>query len=188
MPSRYGTPPFDVSHSGGVFTTRLLARESDEAAALLPLNARLLASLGLVRGVSHSEYIRGHDGRLVFLETSARVGGAHIAELVEAATGVNMWAEWAKVEVAGGKAPYAVAADAPRLRRAARLAGAAGIARPRRLHRSRSRLAAAKAASRRADRAVAEPRAGGRAAGVATRERFRQDFVAALPARETPFD
>ena len=61
-----------------------------------------------MRGVSHSEYIRGRDGRLVFLETSARVGGAHIAELVEAATGVNMWAEWAKIEIAGGKAPYAV--------------------------------------------------------------------------------
>jgi hypothetical protein len=42
-----------------------------------------------------------------FLETSARVGGAHIAELVEAATGINLWAEWAKVEIAGGKLPYA---------------------------------------------------------------------------------
>ena len=39
-----------------------------------------------------------------FLETSARVGGAHIAELVEAATGMNLWAEWAKVELAGGNA------------------------------------------------------------------------------------
>ena len=47
-----------------------------------------------------------------FLETSARVGGAHIVELVEAATGMNLWAEWAKVELAGGKAPYARAAAA----------------------------------------------------------------------------
>jgi biotin carboxylase len=108
IPSRYGTPPFDVSHGGGVFTTRLLARESRESAELLALNQRVLASLGLVRGVSHSEYIRGRDGRVVFLETSARVGGAHIAELIEAATGINMWAEWAKIEVAGGQAPYAV--------------------------------------------------------------------------------
>jgi biotin carboxylase len=43
---------------------------------------------------------------LYFLETSARVGGAHIADLVEAATGINLWAEWAKIEIAGGKAPY----------------------------------------------------------------------------------
>ena len=112
MPSQYGTPPFDVSHSGGVFTTRSWIRTADEATDLLALNARLLASLGLVRGVSHSEYIRGRDGRLVFLETSARVGGAHIADLIEAATGINMWAEWAKVEIAGGKQPY----DAPPVR------------------------------------------------------------------------
>lgn len=106
VPSRYGTPPFDVSHSGGVFTTRLIDRASSEARELLSLNERLLGALGLVRGVSHSEYIRGRDGRFVFLETSARVGGAHISELVEAATGANLWAEWAKIEVAGGKAPY----------------------------------------------------------------------------------
>jgi hypothetical protein len=106
IPSKYGTPPFDVSHSGGVFTTRLLDRSSPEARELVEINARLLASLGLVRGVSHTEYIRSRDGRLVFLETSARVGGAHIAELVEAAAGFNLWAEWAKIEIAGGKTPY----------------------------------------------------------------------------------
>lgn len=106
VPSRYGTPPFDVSHSGGVFTTRLVERGSAEERALLAINERLLSAFGLVRGVSHSEFIRARDGTWYFLETSARVGGAHIAELVEAATGVNLWAEWAKVEVAGGKAEY----------------------------------------------------------------------------------
>jgi biotin carboxylase len=108
VPSRYGTPPFDVSHGGGVFTTQLVDRESAIAAELRTLNARVLGALGLVRGVSHSEYILGREGRLVFLETSARVGGAHIADLIEQAAGVNMWAEWAKIEVAGGKAPYTV--------------------------------------------------------------------------------
>ena len=34
------------------------------------------------------------------------MGGAHIVDLIETATGINMWAEWAKVEIAGGKAPY----------------------------------------------------------------------------------
>jgi biotin carboxylase len=67
----------------------------------------VLAAVGLVRGVSHTEFIHGADGRWYFLETSARVGGAHIVELVEAATGVNLWAEWAKLELAGGTAPYA---------------------------------------------------------------------------------
>ena len=97
-----------MAHGGGIFTTRILERDSDTAQRLLEENGRVLASLGLLRGVSHTEYIVGReDGRVYFLETSARVGGAHIADLVEAATGVNLWAEWAKVELAGGKLPYA---------------------------------------------------------------------------------
>jgi hypothetical protein len=34
------------------------------------------------------------------------VGGAHIADLVEAASGVNLWAEWARIEVASSERPY----------------------------------------------------------------------------------
>lgn len=106
--SGYGRPPMDVAHGGGVFTTRVLERGSAVEQALLALNRQTLAALGLESGVSHTEYILGHeDGRLYFLETSARVGGAHIAELVEFATGINLWAEWARVEVAGEE-PYEV--------------------------------------------------------------------------------
>ena len=36
---------------------------------------------------------------------AARVGGAHIAEVVEAASGINLWREWAKIELADG-VPY----------------------------------------------------------------------------------
>jgi biotin carboxylase len=105
--SAYGTPPLEVAHGGGIFTTRILERDSDTARRLLEENQRVLAALGLLRGVSHTEYIVGRDdGRVYFLETSARVGGAHIAELVEAATGINLWAEWAKIEISGGQAPY----------------------------------------------------------------------------------
>jgi biotin carboxylase len=110
--SQYGYPPLDVSHRGGIFTTRLLERGSAHAEALLAQNERVLPAMGLLRGVSHTEFIQGEDGALYFLETSARVGGAHIAELVEAATGLNLWGEWAKVEMAGGKLPYAPPAPA----------------------------------------------------------------------------
>ncbi len=104
--SRYGRPPMEIAHEGDVFTTRTLPRGSAEERPLLALNEKVLQAFGLVQGVSHSEFIAGRDGRLYFLETSARVGGAHIADLVEAATGINLWAEWAKIEIAGGKAPY----------------------------------------------------------------------------------
>lgn len=106
--SGYGRPPMDVAHGGGVFTTRLLQRGDPVEQALLTLNQQVLAALGLHHGVSHTEYIRAHDGRLYFLETSARVGGAHIAELIEAATGLNLWAEWARLETSSPARPYSV--------------------------------------------------------------------------------
>lgn len=99
--SKYGTPPLEVTQGGGVFTTRILDRDSEENRALQAFNERVLSQFGLSDGVSHTEFIRAHaDGSFYFLETSARVGGAHISDLVEAATGINMWAEWARVEVA----------------------------------------------------------------------------------------
>jgi biotin carboxylase len=111
--SGYGRPPMQVSHEGGVFTSRILERGSALEQSLLEMNGRVLAALGLIRGIAHAEYIVGRDdGRVYFLETAARVGGAHIAELVEFATGINLWAEWARIESAGGKAPYE--APAPR--------------------------------------------------------------------------
>ena len=98
--SGYGKPPMQVMHEGGVFTTRVLERESHGTKELLAVNAALLPALGMVRGVTHAEYIRDNEGRTYFLEVGARVGGAFIADVVEAATGVNLWREWARIEVA----------------------------------------------------------------------------------------
>jgi len=98
---QYGRPPMQVMHEGGVFTTRTVDRVSLDWKELTALNDALAPSLGMVRGVTHAEYIRAHaDGRFYFLEIAARVGGAFIADLVEAATGINLWREWAKIEVA----------------------------------------------------------------------------------------
>jgi carbamoylphosphate synthase large subunit len=97
---RYWRPLLAVSHEGGVFISRTIRRESREAKSLRELNRELMAALGMVRGATHSEFILGaEDGRFYFLETAARVGGANIAELVEHATGINLWAEWAAIEI-----------------------------------------------------------------------------------------
>jgi biotin carboxylase len=103
----YGTPPLETSHQGGVFTTRTLPRDADETRALQEINRNLIESLGLVRGVTHAEFLKAHaDGKFYFLEIAARVGGAYIADVIEAATGVNLWREWARLEVGAGKQPY----------------------------------------------------------------------------------
>jgi biotin carboxylase len=107
IPFKYGRPPMEIAHQGGLFITRRLADDSPEGAALLALNRRLQEGLGLQRGVSHTEFIRGSD-TLVFLETSARVGGAFIVDTIEAATGLNLWEEWAKIETVGPSDDYLV--------------------------------------------------------------------------------
>jgi hypothetical protein len=71
-----------------------------DAIALTTINATMLKAFGLKHGASHSEYIKDIDGNYYFLETASRVGGANLAEMVEAATGVNLWGEWAAVELA----------------------------------------------------------------------------------------
>lgn len=98
---KYAKPPLNVSHDGGVFMTRTLERDSEDAIGLRDLNVKLLQALGMVRGITHAEFIKGQaDGKLYFLEVAARVGGANIADLVEAATGVNPWVEWVRLEAA----------------------------------------------------------------------------------------
>ncbi|HSB09357.1 MAG TPA: ATP-grasp domain-containing protein [Blastocatellia bacterium] len=106
VPHKYGRPPMDVSQ-GGIFTTRKIPRDSEDARALDALNRKVICALGLVRGVTHTEFIKASsDGRFYFLETAARVGGANIAEAVEASTGLNLWAEWARIEIAGEDGSY----------------------------------------------------------------------------------
>ena len=104
--SRYNTPPMAVAHEGGIFATRTLSPGDPLSVALLASNERVLQTFGLVRGASHTEFIRAVSGEWFFLETSARVGGAYIVDVVEAATGVNLWREWAKVEIAGQDGRY----------------------------------------------------------------------------------
>jgi biotin carboxylase len=105
--SKYGKPPMNVAQGGGIFTTFTVPRGREEDSGLRAINRELIAALGLVRGVSHAEFIRARaDGHFYFLECAARVGGAYINEMVEAATGINLWREWARIEVAGGDGSY----------------------------------------------------------------------------------
>ncbi len=100
-PHKYGKPPMQTMHQGGIFSTRPLDRESIDALSLNTIHKQVIESLGLVSGVTHTEFIKSDsDGSFYFLETAARVGGAHIADVVEFASGINPWVEWARLEVA----------------------------------------------------------------------------------------
>jgi glutathione synthase/RimK-type ligase-like ATP-grasp enzyme len=104
---QYARPPLDVYHEGGVSSTRTLSRGSLDEQILKELNHRVLSAFGMKRGATHMEFIKGReDGKFYFLETAARVGGANIVDLIEAATNINLWREWAKIELATPEHPY----------------------------------------------------------------------------------
>ena len=106
--NRYWRPPMEVAHTGGVFLTNTVRRGSDEERQLLEMNRALLETLGFVRGATHAEFIRSVEGDCYFLEVAGRVGGAFISDSLEAATGVNVWREWANLEIGRGDVPYAL--------------------------------------------------------------------------------
>jgi hypothetical protein len=105
--SVYGRPPMNVAHEGGVFISYSLERKDADRRKLLEINRQVIKALGLRRGATHAEFIKGReDGKFYFLEIASRVGGAYIAETLEAASGLNIWREWAKLELSDRANPY----------------------------------------------------------------------------------
>jgi len=103
--NEYGRPPMQVAHQGGAYISRTVLRGSSDEKALMDTNKRLVKALKLDHGATHAEFIKGEaDGKFYFLEIAARVGGAYIADVLEAASGINLWREWAKIEMANDAA------------------------------------------------------------------------------------
>jgi len=101
--NRYGRPPLEVAHGGGAYVSRTVAHGSANEKKLFAINRKLVKALQLERGAAHAEFIKSDaDGEFYFLEMAARVGGAYIADVLEAASGLNLWREWAQMEIAGG--------------------------------------------------------------------------------------
>lgn len=100
--SKYLDTPFEVAHGGGIFKSATCEIGSNTEKALQKMNAEVMNAFGMQFGASHTEFIQSKEtGELFFLETSSRVGGANLAEMVEFASGgLNLWAEWAKIESA----------------------------------------------------------------------------------------
>lgn len=98
--SRYLNTPFEVAHGGGIFRSVSVPYHDGEAVQLRRMTEQVMHAFQMQYSASHTEFIKTEEGNFVFLETASRVGGAHLAEMVEAATGVSLWAEWAKLETA----------------------------------------------------------------------------------------
>lgn len=99
--SKYLSTPFEVAHGGGIFRSVTVEYGSADAQALAKVNEQVMKAFGMKFSASHTEVIKCHeDGKFYFLETASRVGGAHLAEMVEYASNINLWREWANIETA----------------------------------------------------------------------------------------
>ncbi len=97
--SRYLATPMEISQGGGIFRSANVEYKSEDDVEIQKANKAVMKAFGMQAGATHTEFIKSHEtGEIVFLETSSRVGGAHLAEMVEAASGVNLWGEWAIIE------------------------------------------------------------------------------------------
>lgn len=99
--SQYLATPFEVAHGGGIFRSAVLPFGAADEKKLLKLTAEVMTAFGMQYSASHTEFIKNREtGEFYFLETSCRVGGAHLAEMVEYSSGINLWSEWAHLEAA----------------------------------------------------------------------------------------
>ncbi len=102
--SKYLATPMEISQGGGIFRSANIEYNSEDDKAIKKVNEQVIKGFGLKHGAAHSEYIKcDEDGKIYFLETSSRVGGAHLAEMVASASDINLWAEWAAIENALAK-------------------------------------------------------------------------------------
>ncbi len=99
LTSQYLATPMEISQGGGIFRSANVPYNSVDEKEISKVNAQVMKAFGMQHGATHTEFIKcNEDGKIYFLETASRVGGAHLAEMVEAACGLNMWGEWAKIE------------------------------------------------------------------------------------------
>jgi biotin carboxylase len=102
--NRYLATPMEVAHGGGVFRSITVEFGSKDDKALQKMNEQVMNAFGMNYSASHTEFIKcKEDGKFYFLETASRVGGANLAEMVEASSGINLWREWANIEIAVAK-------------------------------------------------------------------------------------
>src|SRR5439155_23523198 len=80
--------------------SQTIAYDAADRKKLLEINRQLIKAMNLDSGATHAEFIKSEaDGEFYFLEIAARVGGAYIADVLETASGINLWREWARLVI-----------------------------------------------------------------------------------------
>lgn len=107
--------PYRAASSEGPEAGELLptVRKTNAAADIERLrraNTALLSNMRMARGVTHTEFLRSNaTEEIYFIETSASVDDRCVADMMQETHGLNLWQEWARLEVAAMRGePYAL--------------------------------------------------------------------------------
>ncbi len=74
-------------------------RESPNLADAVAMGRRAIAALGMGTGFTHMEWFRSRDGDAVFGEIACRAPGASMVDLMNYASDVDLFVEWARAVV-----------------------------------------------------------------------------------------
>ncbi len=97
----YRPGPLTVLENGWIQYTVLLPRKTDspQHKEFAALNAKALTALGMADGLSHMEWFRTRDGRMIVSEVGARPPGVHIMPMMGVAHACDMIEKWAELVV-----------------------------------------------------------------------------------------
>ena len=79
-----------------------------EIEGLRRANSALLSSMRMARGFTHTEFLRSSaNSQFYFMETFASVDDRCVSDMMQETRGLNLWREWARLEVAAMRGqPY----------------------------------------------------------------------------------
>jgi ATP-grasp domain len=99
--SHYAPSPLEVLREPWIQWCVMIPREVQrpEYTAIQEAAARALPALGLDTGLSHMEWFRRPDGRVVISEVGARPPGAQFTKLISYAHDFDLYAAWAQLMV-----------------------------------------------------------------------------------------
>jgi hypothetical protein len=132
--ARYTTKPIEERKHQWVSPGSICLRdlEAPELAAGRRMGRQVLEALGFRTGFTHMEWFRKPDGEVVFGEIAARPAGAHLVEVMNFASDIDLFSGWAEAVVHGRfsqpiERGYNAALVGKRAQGAGRIVGSVGL-------------------------------------------------------------
>lgn len=99
--SPYGAASSEGNEAGELLSVAPKPSSNAEIERLRRANTALLSGMRMARGVTHTEFLLSKaTGEFYFMETAASVDDRCVANMMQETHGLDLWREWARLEVA----------------------------------------------------------------------------------------